>query len=328
MAHRRVLEENMSFARLKKASQLFVLPLLIVLGTVALAPGAMASPAHHTQQPVTWHFDVSFETAHHRMDGMVFLPAEVWINQGDTIVWTVKSGEIHTVTFLAAGQQQPAFDPTDPTQLFPQGGPTYDGHSYYNSGVMTTLPDASGFGFAAQKYTLAFGTTGDFTALCLVHPGMSMMIHVRPAGTPYPYTQQNYNASIAQTRAHLIAQGNRLSSEARRISNNHFVVVGTGNDQVDVMRFFPKTVKIHVGETIAFSNGSMGPHTVTFGEEQANIFIPYGDPTAFDGTSPLNSGLLFGPAPFSVTFTTPGTFHYFCALHDYLGMVGTVIVLP
>ncbi len=318
----------MSFARLKKASHLFVLPLLMLVGTAALAPGAMASPAHHTQQPTTWRFDVSFETAHHRMDGMVFLPSEVWINQGDTIVWTVKSGEIHTVTLLAAGQQQPAFDPTDPTQLFPQGGSTYDGHSYFNSGILTTLPEASGFGFAAQKYTLTFGGTGDFTALCLVHPGMSISIHVRPAGTPYPFTQQDYNARNARTRAKLIAQGNSLSSEARRISNNHFVVVGIGNDQVDVMRFFPKTVRIHVGETIGFSNQSMGPHTVTFGEEQANIFVPYGDPAAFDGTSPLNSGLLLGPAPFSVTFTTPGTFHYFCALHDYLGMVGTVIVLP
>ncbi|HKT37605.1 MAG TPA: plastocyanin/azurin family copper-binding protein [Ktedonobacterales bacterium] len=318
----------MSFARLKKASHLLILPLLMLAGTLALAPGAMASPAHHTQQPITWHVNVSFETAHHRMDGMVFLPSEVWINQGDTIVWTVKSGEIHTVTLLASGQQQPPFNPGDPAQLFPQGGSTYDGHSYFNSGIMTTLPEASGFGFAAQTYKLAFGATGDFTALCLVHPGMAMTIHVRPAGTEYPFTQQQYDAQNARTRAQLIAQGNRLASEARRISNNHFVVVGTGNDMVDVMRFFPKTVRIHVGETIGFSNHSMGPHTVTFGAEQANIFVPYGDPTHFDGSSPLNSGLLFGPAPFSVTFTKPGTYHYFCALHDYLGMVGTVIVLP
>jgi len=138
---------------------------------------------------------------------MVLLPSEVWIDQGDTIVWTVKSGEIHTVTLLAAGQQQPAFDPTDPTQIFPQGGSTYDGHSYYNSGILTTLPDVSGFGFAAQKYTLTFGATGNFTALCLVHPGMPMTIHVRPAGTPYPFTQQDYNARNARTRAHLIAHG-------------------------------------------------------------------------------------------------------------------------
>jgi len=29
---------------------------------------------------------------------------------------------------------------------------------------------------------------------------------------------------------------------------------------------------------------------------------------------------------FRVTFTAPGTFNYICALHDELGMKGTVIV--
>jgi len=39
----------MSFARLKKASHLLVLPLLMLVSTAVLAPGAMASPANHTQ---------------------------------------------------------------------------------------------------------------------------------------------------------------------------------------------------------------------------------------------------------------------------------------
>lgn len=317
----------MSLASLQKTARIFVAPLLALLVCVAFAPAAFASPAQ-ASQPRTWHFDVSFETSHHRMDGMVFLPTEVWINQGDTIVWTIKAGEIHTVTFLAAGQPFPNFDPSNPQLLFHQGGSVYDGQSYFNSGIMTTLPDASGFGFAAKTYQLSFGVTGNFTALCLVHPGMAMSVHVRPAGTPYPFSQDEYNAQKALTRAHLIAEGNRLSSQARRVSNNHYVLVGIGDDKVDVMRFFPQVARIHVGETIGFSNHSMGPHTVTFGEEQANIFVPYGDPTHYDGTYPLNSGLLFGPASFSVTFTKPGTYHFFCALHDYLGMVGTVVVLP
>ena len=53
---------------------------------------------------------------------------------------------------------------------------------------------------------------------------------------------------------------------------------------------------------------------------------PAGDPTAYDGTSYLNSGFTEpGPnASFSVTFTQPGTFPYVCLLHD--GMVGSVVV--
>ncbi|HEU5347185.1 MAG TPA: plastocyanin/azurin family copper-binding protein [Ktedonobacterales bacterium] len=317
----------MALARLKKLPRLLFLPLLALIGSAALAPATFAAPAQPTG-PTTWHFDVSFETAHHRIDGMVFLPSEVWINQGDSIVLTVKSGEIHTVTFLAAGQQRPEFNPGDPQQIFPQGGSVYDGQSYFNSGIMTTLPEASGFGFAAKTYKLTFGVSGDFTAICLVHPGMDMKIHVRPAGTPYPFTQHEYNRQISVTRAHLINEGNRLATQALQTADNHHVIAGIGDSNVDVMRFFPRTIQIHVGETVSFSNHSMGPHTVTFGPEQENIFVPYGDPTAFDGTSPLNSGLLFGPAPFSVTFVKTGTFHYFCALHDFLGMVGTVVVVP
>ena len=33
-----------------------------------------------------------------------------------------------------------------------------------------------------------------------------------------------------------------------------------------------------------------------------------------------------GVTRFRVTFTAPGTFHYICAVHDQLGMNGTVIV--
>ena len=57
-------------------------------------------------------------------------------------------------------------------------------------------------------------------------------------------------------------------------------------------------------------------------------------------TDSVNSGFL-SPAPqdranlaqappgvtrFRVTFTSPGTFNYICAIHDELGMKGTVIV--
>ena len=261
------------------------------------------------------------------MDIMHFLPGKITIDQGDTIVWTVKSGEIHTVTFLAEGQSYPGFDPNgDPMQLFPQGSSMYDGVSYYNSGIMTTLPEASGFGFATQHYQLTFATTGDYTYYCLVHPGMVGEVVVHPKGTPYPHTQDWYNRQNGIERDTFFAQGQWLANQAEHTTNNHLVYVGVGNMDVDYMRFIHRTVTIKVGQSVSFSNQSMGPHTVTFGTELDNIFAPYGDPTRYDGSYPLNSGLLFGPAPFTVTFVKPGVYPFFCALHDYLGMKGTVIV--
>ena len=35
-----------------------------------------------------------------------------------------------------------------------------------------------------------------------------------------------------------------------------------------------------------------------------------------------------GLTHFRVTFTSPGTFTYICALHDELGMIGSVAVIP
>ena len=37
---------------------------------------------------------------------------------------------------------------------------------------------------------------------------------------------------------------------------------------------------------------------------------------------------LLGVTRFRVTFIRPGVYHYVCALHDDLGMVGEIIVLP
>jgi plastocyanin len=303
-------------------------PLFALLLTALLATPVLASPreGHAESHAHTWYAYVSAATPDQRMDIMHFLPGDLTIDAGDSVVWTVKSGEIHTVTFLAKGQQYPGFNPGDPTQIFPQGGSVYDGVSYYNSGVMTTLPEASGFGFAARTYKLTFPSAGDFTYYCLVHPGMVGQIHVQPAGTPYPHTQAWYNRQNGIERDTFFAQGQQLANQAEHATNNHLVYVGVGNMDVDYMRFIHQTVTIHVNQSVSFSNQSMGPHTVTFGEEQPNITVPYGDPTHYDGSYPLNSGFMLGPAPFTVTFIKPGVYPYFCGLHDYLGMTGTVIV--
>ena len=107
---------------------------------------------------------------------------------------------------------------------------------------------------------------------------------------------------------------------------------------------------MRVGDTVEWT--SLDPsinHTVTFGTEPDDPRPPSANvqPTS-DGArqavigSPadnVNSGFL-SPAPqdranlaqsppgvtrFRVTFTSPGTFNYICAIHDELGMMDTVI---
>ncbi len=71
-------------------------------------------------------------------------------------------------------------------------------------------------------------------------------------------------------------------------------------------KYGPASLKIKVGETIKFVNGDEEPHTVT----------------AKDGA--FNSKALDTNEAWTYTFTKPGTFPYFCAIHPF--MKGTVTV--
>jgi plastocyanin len=292
------------------------------LVALAISPSANAAQPAHAH---TWQVAVGEEAAHDAIQGMAFLPGTLWIDKGDTVVWTARAGEIHTVTFLAKGQSLSPFNPFDPTQLFPQGGTSYDGVSYFNSGVLSDEVD-SGFP-ASTTYSLTFDTTGDFTYYCLVH-GVVMkgVVHVRAAGSDYPFTQAQYNRQAARDRAAIIRDGFKLWRETAEAATNHKVFAGADNGMSMVMRWIGQTVHVRVGSSVTFvNNGMAAPHTVTFGVEQPNIFVPYGDPTHFSG-QPLNSGLFLPGATFTVTFVKKGTYHYICGLHDYLHMVGGVVV--
>lgn len=309
--------------------------LLSTLLVTSLSISLVSAHGIGTAHPRTWHAVVGVETKDHAIQGMAFLPGELWIDVGDTVVWTVKGGDIHTVTFLKPGQSLPPFNPNDPTQTLPQGSSTYDGVSYYNSGLMSDVPSQQVGLTVFRTYTLTFGVTGDFTYHCIVHPSMTAIIHIRPAGTPYPFSQLAYDLQIAQGTANILANGARFAAQAISESNNHNVTVGIGDGLADVMRFFPQHIVIHVNDTITFTNrDSMEPHTVSFGTFPPNFdnFFPLGNPAAFDGSEPLNSGFIGASFPsgptYKVTFVKAGTYAFRCDLHDFLGMLATIVVLP
>jgi plastocyanin len=68
---------------------------------------------------------------------VAFLPNELWIHAGDSIHWTVKADEIHTISFLTAGQIRPPFAVGRPGFSF--GVAIFDG-----STCVSTPPMVSG----------------------------------------------------------------------------------------------------------------------------------------------------------------------------------------
>jgi plastocyanin len=297
-------------------------------GTTSQSQGN-TNRAHTTDpaQPTTWTVLSGSESADQAIQSMAFLPKDIYVNAGDTVKWVANSAEPHTVTFLAANQELPMFDPSDPSQLFPVGDSAYDGVSYYNSGL---LIKGTGSSFPpVTSYSLSFPSTGNFDYYCLVH-GMMMKgtVHVNAAGTPYPFTQAQYDRQSTIQAAAILRDGYRLAATTARNADDHTVFQGADDGIAMVMRFIQPTVTVHVGESVTFvNNGMAAPHTVTFGEVPANPFAPAGDAGNFTGGQ-LSSGIQEPGQSFTVTFNTPGTFNYICILHAYMGMVGTVVVEP
>jgi|HubBroStandDraft_4_1064222.scaffolds.fasta_scaffold173072_1 plastocyanin len=136
-----------------------------------------------------------------------------------------------------------------------------------------------------------------------------------------------------------------------------------GQESLSVVRFIEGRVEIHAGDTVEWANWDpIIGHTVTFGTQPADLFDPSCGPNpgcqvgidpdgalhatitgsgqnvhsgfifaaleGYSGGIPVPQLPLFPPTRFRVTFTAPGTYNYFCSLHDNLGMVGKVIVVP
>jgi plastocyanin len=105
-----------------------------------------------------------------------FIPPSLDIEEGDTVRWTAPS--THTVTFPAAGQ-----DPTtiDPFTTPPTTNSTYDGSSFYHSGLLG-IP-APG---APNTYELTFPDAGTFNYICALHIFLGQTGVIDVAAAPAP----------------------------------------------------------------------------------------------------------------------------------------------
>lgn len=303
----------------------FIVPLLAHADSWQLKVGGQADKAHQA---------------------VAFLPNEIWVHTGDSITWTFASDDQHTVTFLQPGQVRPAFQVGCPGTT--PDGSLETGTGCVNSGVLTN----------GNSYSVTFPAAGNFKLVCLVHSMMTATVHVLDLSQPLPHSQAFYDWEADRQRdellfdtlvsTHHVRRGNIVEAGGGRV-----MATGGGFSTASVARFMEPTRVIHVGETVEWTNFEASTnHTITFGTEPANLIPPSANVTLdADGarhavvSSPsdnVHSGFI-GPAPqdrtglaqaplgvtrFRVTFTHPGVFKYICALHDQIGMVGQVIVLP
>jgi plastocyanin len=121
-----------------------------------------------------------------------------------------------------------------------------------------------------------------------------------------------FAAALALLAAVTIAPGAtpiaRKSSPIAHSPKTHTQVIVPGED-----RFKPFSLTIRSGDSVQWINNDTDDHTVvsndvfnTTGEKNVNIILP--------GTD-SNGGV---PGTFTLTFTKPGVFNYYCRFHSML----------
>ena len=332
--------------------------------TFAAAMMMVATPL----QAKEWQVAVGAESSGRGSQALAFLPAELWIQTGDSIRWTFPTHERHTLTFLTPGQTRPpaygpVFDvPVGCPGLTPDGS-SFDGSACVTTGILRLDENVNSAANAAS-YSITFPATGNFKFVCLVHADMTGVVHVVGAGTALPHDQDFYATQAQSAQTRLLAEAASLAVQAApgrqgAVPSNTvaagageiITLTGMGSQTASLMRFLRDTIVVQVGTTVEWTN--LDPsinHTVTFGTEPTDPRPPSTNvQTTSDGARQavisstadnVNSGVMsptvqdranlaqsaIGPTRFRVTFTSPGTYHYICAIHDDLGMLGTVIV--
>jgi plastocyanin len=305
-------------------------------------------------QAQSWQLQVGAQNGDMAHQALAFLPNEIWIHAGDSITWTFPATEIHTVTFLKSGQVRPSRFAGCPgaTPDFS----VFSGAACVNSGIIQNLPTMS----SPPTYTVVFPVTGNFKLVCLAHPNMTAIIHVLDVSTPLVHDQAFYDQQADRERAALLSDAmasahNHSDSDDITAGVGHILGNGGGTQTASVMRFMDAMKVIHVGETVEWTSAeAVTSHTITFGPEpdplnqippSANVTVDADGARHAILSSPsdtVHSGFIteapqdriglaqapVGVTRFRATFMQPGVYQYKCVLHDELGMVGQVIVLP
>jgi len=325
----------------------------VVLSLGMFAGSSAAAPAK------AWTVGVGANSPDQAVQLLDYYPRTITIDAGDTITFTHTSVVEHTVTFLSGAKPPDLAAPQKDgrvqfpsTVAYPQGGNTYDGSGYHNSGLLA----------GDQKtWRVTFTKPGRYNYQCLLHPAQVGTVIVQPAGAPYPKTQAQYDALAVQARAQALAVGEKLRAATRATASKgaHGTtytapLVGDPKWRIALYRFGTDTLTIKVGDTVRWVMKDPDEiHTVTFaGSGNVPAFLvpapqPQGPPTLYynpkilapaggpshTGDTYYNSGILIpvnppGPNEYTLTFTKPGTFTYWCVVHVPEGMRGAIVVTP
>jgi len=236
----------------------------------------------------------------------------------------------------------------------PFGPHTVSGSTPASSGALSPAGPKA----APATFAFTFPKAGTYKLICTVHPGMSGTVVVKPAGTPVPKTPAQVQAQALTDTTAAFAKAKAEAAAAKPPAKTVYMGIGSTST---LLAYFPASLTVKAGTTVTFVNRSPSEvHNIVFGPKkyvqqlanktdllptgpgapnQVAPVLPYGsDPKGqytYDGknhgngflATPLTAGSPFVPLPHAsrVTFSTPGTYKYFCWIHGP-DMAGTIVV--
>lgn len=165
--------------------------------------------------PRTWHVLVGGHADGQAVQAQGYYPHVITVDAGDTVVWTLNTGEIRSVAFAGTCQDisciPPCFFTINP-DVSPCGSSSYDGVSAWDSSGRMVPPGYdwdNSFPHGNTTYSLTFTQPGVNVYFDLSAAGMRGVVVVNPAGTPYPFTQAQYSAQAQEQLTTDLAAGAR-----------------------------------------------------------------------------------------------------------------------
>jgi len=173
--------------------------------------------------------------------------------------------------------------------------------NYIQSGWNLRVPCTSGYG----NYGNSYGYGAPYSNYGNQYMGSPYSNY----GNQYmgnPYSAPNYGNSYANPAPRPYGQAAPVPAPQG----------GQGMVNIQNFAFNPGTITVRVGQQVVWMNNDSAPHTTTSGSCSGGTCTP---------APGWDSGTLNPGQSFAFTFTTAGTFTYFCRIHG-ASMQGTVVV--
>ena len=231
-------------------------------------------------------------------------PPSLTVTAGESVTWVNNSAAPHTVT----GCHRSA--------CLGNGL-----HSGGRRGPSSPKIDASG-----GTFSFTFARPGTYNYYSAVD-GYAMMhgtITVVPVATTTTTAASTTSTTVTSPRAPMTKARAATTPQSTDTAAHTVAIDGTPSCGSSMFCYNPSALTVTAGDSVTWVNNSSAPHTVT-----------RCDPSACSGNGPGSGGQSGPSSPtinasggtFTFTFTGLGTYTYYCAIHGYAMMHGTITVV-